>query len=670
MAALRYSSSFKIQSIHSVKAVVSYIAFLLLSLTCSGQITTPIIRAGFGVDADVLRSYFNNTPLLGSDDWFPVNGADSGDDFIIDTSGAAAIISGYTTNPASKFYSFTRGMRYPLLSTINGRIYYDAVYVRDFHGTDSTSFTGGSKNGQSPALWNTTTSPVLAKNDIVEGYLHVRRNGTTSNDSLWFFGAVSLLGTNGDRYFDFELYQTDITYNRQTRKFENYGPDAGHTSWRFDAGGATTQVGDIIFTAEYGNTGLNCIEARVWVAKTAITTVNPVAFSWTGSFDGDGAGAAYGYAGIVPKAGGVFYQGLQNAASTSAGPFGTIKSGDVYAAQYDPIQFMEFSVNLTKLGLDPMSFTSGSMCNLAFGKVLIKTRTSTSFTASITDFVSPFSFREVAQVNALSDLPSVCDDFPVATISITNPLPTSVYTWYTPDGHIHTINPYSIVVDSPGTYIVIQTLLSGCREGGRDTVVVNRFDPYNCWPLATKLLHFNARKTTAGALVDWRISYGAEIKEMHLERSLNGSHFEELVSVAPLINQGNNEHDYQYTDLTIEKEAVYYYRLKITELSGRVYYSTVAMIKTGSLASLQLKASPNPVLQGKEVSLLIISDKEQEAFIRITDNNGRIHYQKKQLLSTGINRVSITPAISLSRGLYFIMLSGQTANINDKLLIQ
>lgn len=131
-----------------MKAVVSYIAFLLLSLTCSGQITTPIIRAGFGVDADVLRSYFNNTPLLGSDDWFPVNGADSGDDFIIDTSGAAAIISGYTTNPASKFYSFTRGMRYPLLSTINGRIYYDAVYVRDFHGTDSTSFTGGSKTGK------------------------------------------------------------------------------------------------------------------------------------------------------------------------------------------------------------------------------------------------------------------------------------------------------------------------------------------------------------------------------------------------------------------------------------------------------------------------------------------------------------------------------------------
>jgi hypothetical protein len=217
---------------------------------------------------------------------------------------------------------------------------------------------------------------------------------------------------------------------------------------------------------------------------------------------------------------------------------------------------MEFSVNLTKLGLDPMSFTTGSMCNLAFGKVLIKTRTSTSFTASITDFVSPFSFREVAQVNAVSDLPTVCIEYPVATISIINPLPTSIYIWYTPNGHIRTFNPYSIVVDSPGTYIVIQTLLSGCAEGGRDTVVINRFDTYNCWPLATKLLHFNVRKTNAGALADWRISSGSEIKEMQLERSVNGKPFEQLATIAPH-NRAAETDNYQYTDNSFGKEIAY-----------------------------------------------------------------------------------------------------------------
>jgi hypothetical protein len=211
--------------------------------------------------------------------------------------------------------------------------------------------------------------------------------------------------------------------------------------------------------------------------------------------------------------------------------------------------------------------------------------------------------------------------------------------------------------------------LSGCGEGGRDTVVINRFDPYNCWPLATKLLHFNARKTAAGALVDWRISSGSEIKEMHLERSANGSYFEHLAAVAPFVHPSGNDY-YQYADISIGSPIVYYYRLKVTETSGRVYYSSVAMIKNNLSPSLQLKASPNPVIQGKEITLLIVADKEQEASIRITDNSGRIHYLKKQLLNQGVNRVTILPAVVFSRGLYFVMLSGQTEIVNDKLLVQ
>jgi hypothetical protein len=357
---------------------------LLLPVFLSAQITSPMVRANFGLDADLKSNFFNLLLLPGNDDWFSDGSLGSGVS-VIDTTGAASIFSGYTSNPATKNTAFARGMRYPVLSTINGRIYYDASYVRDFRGTDSTGFAGGLKNGMSPQLWSSVVSPVLSKNDITEVYLHVRRDGTNPTDSLFFFGGVGILGTTGDRYFDFELYQTDITYNKSTGLFTNYGPNFGHSTWRFNSAGSITQLGDIIFTAEYGNTGLNFIEARIWVEKTALTSVTPQAFSWTGTFDGDGTNATYGYAGIVPKAGGNFYQGLQNSASTWSGPFGNFNSGNNPVTTYDPIQFMEFSVNLSRLGLDPMTFTNGSMCNLAFGKVLVKTRTSTSFTASITD---------------------------------------------------------------------------------------------------------------------------------------------------------------------------------------------------------------------------------------------------------------------------------------------
>jgi hypothetical protein len=82
------------------------------------------------------------------------------------------------------------------------------------------------------------------------------------------------------------------------------------------------------------------------------------------------------------------------------------------------------------------------------------------------------------------------------------------------------------------------------------------------------------------------------------------------------------------------------------------------MLKYSLPGSLQLKTSPNPVIQGSEFTLYVVADKEQEAAIHITDNNGRIHYLKKQLLNQGINKIAIIPPVTFSRGLYFVMLAG------------
>ena len=486
-----------------MKKHILYIV-LLLPLFLSAQITSPVIKANFGLDADLRANFFNGSVLADNDDWFRDITTGNGIR-IIDTTGAAAIVSAYTSNPASKGYAFARGMRYPVLSTVGGRILYDASYVRDYRGTDTTSFAGGNKNAQSPQQWSTAISPVLSKNDISEVYLHVRRDGTNPTDSLWFFGAVVILGTNGDRYFDFELYQTDISFNGTTRTFENYGPDFGHTTWKFDASGNITQLGDIIFTAEYGNAGLNFIEARVWVKKTDITTVSPGAFDWTGTFDGDGTNATHGYAGIVPNNGGTFYQGLQNSASTWSGPFGNFTTGNVHVSNYDAVQFMEFGVNLSKLGLDPMTFTNGSMCNLAFGKVLTKTRTSTSFTATISDFVSPFYFRSVADLTTTADFPIQCPTNTISTLNVLNPLSTSTYHWSTPNGTIiGSTTGTSITVDGAGTYIVTQELLSGCGENGRDTIVITAVS--DCSILNSSIRSFNVQlqntvPNSSGAIV-------------------------------------------------------------------------------------------------------------------------------------------------------------------------
>src|SRR5436189_2770399 len=252
--------------------------FLLLTspLLFFGQITTPVIKARFGVDADLRANYFNGAVQTGNDDWFNLVATDTSGKAVIDTTGAASIMAGYLTDVSpypKRMASFYRGMSKPSFSVVNSRLWLDAVFVRDYHGNDTTVFSVGSKNGQSPANWTPTIQSIPDKNDILDMFVHVRRAGPNTTDSLWMFGGISLDNVTGNRYFDFEMYQTDIYYDRPSGKFYGYGPDAGHTSWKFGAAGNITTPGDIIFSGEFQSGTLTKIEARIWVKKTDWQTI-------------------------------------------------------------------------------------------------------------------------------------------------------------------------------------------------------------------------------------------------------------------------------------------------------------------------------------------------------------------------------------------------------------
>jgi hypothetical protein len=199
-------------------------------------------------------------------------------------------------------------MRVPQLSKVNNRLWLDAIYIRDYSGQnqkDSTAFTTSNKNGMSPADWTGEPSQVGDKNDISDMLLHVRRAGPNATDSLWLMGGLSIQGTGGQRYFDFELYQTDIFYNRATSSFTGYGPDAGHTSWKFDASGNIIAPGDIILSAEFQSSFLSNVEARIWVNRSDLS-LTPASFSWVTDqngivFDGANNSSQYGYAAIKPN---------------------------------------------------------------------------------------------------------------------------------------------------------------------------------------------------------------------------------------------------------------------------------------------------------------------------------------------------------------------------------
>jgi hypothetical protein len=648
-----------------MKTTVPVLLLLLCAHVTSAQITTPQRKAGFGVDGELRSNFYNNIPLSGNDDWFSYPGSFGAGQFVIDTTGAADIVSGYTSNTNLRKIPFYRTMRVDPYSLMNGYRVIDAVFIRDYHGEDSTIFSSGNKNGMSPANWNCPISQSIPdKNEILDMMVHVRRAGQNPTDSLWMLGGLSIENTVGNRYFDFEMYQTDIYYDRASRRFYGYGPDAGHTAWRFDAAGNITVPGDIVFAAEYSSNILSNIEARIWVDRASLS-ITPGAFNWTGSFDGASNSAQYGYAGITPNTAGAFYTGLSSPANTWAGPFRLVLGDNSVVTNYTSGQFMEFSVNLTKLGLDPVTLLGGEECGMPFRRVLVKSRSSVSFTAELKDFVGPYDFFLAPRAQADADIPYYCGVYGVSQLEVENPVSTSVYTWSTSDGNITggTTGP-TTTVNAPGTYIVTQQLQDGCSTYASDTVVIV-FDP-SCSVLAPGMLNFQGKISARQAQLKWTVADNEEIKYFEVERSLDGWHYAPInrTDASPLPGRA----EYSIDDNLDKRPAGdVYYRLKIFFKDGHYSYSKQVVLKLTDEGKTSIYISPNPARTVAQIT--VFSGEDKQASLSLYNVDGRLLRAMSVRLNKGTTTINIDGIDALPEGVFPVKINTDTEIITSRLIL-
>lgn len=648
-----------------MKPLLLLITLLQLNYFSKAQITTPVIKANFGIEGDLSANFYNNAPTAAVDDWFNNYAIGTGKG-IIDSTGAADILARYITNPDTRKASFSRLMAFPPYTLVNNRIVLDAVYHRDFHGDDSTVFGFGSnKNGMSPGAWASPgPASIPDKNDILDAFVHVRRAGPNARDSLWMFGALSLENTTGNRFFDFELYQTDITFNYNTRTFSGYGPDAGHTSWKFDASGNIISPGDIIFTAEFSSSSLTFVEARIWVNRASLFIV-PAAFNWSGQFDGASSGTQYGYASIRPKTAGAFYTGLQNSATTWAGPFQLVRDNDNVVPDYTPGQFMELSINLSKLGIEPADF-SNSPCGSPFRRVLIKTRSSTSFTSELKDFVAPFSLFNYPNVDAFTNLTYFCGVMPLTTISVANPNPSSIYTWSTPNGHIVGPNTgTSITVDSPGKYYVSQQLHVQCLHFSMDSVTIF-FDPV-CTVLNNLNITLSSSKENNINRLKWRVNNNELSSRYILEHSADNVNYSPLYTVTAQSATGSVEYGFEHTVGSIDRP-VLYYRVKAVNSQGAVKYSNTSIIKDQQSSNDLAIIFPNPSKGKLFLSWNGLVD--ETATIIVINAWGKLVDQSKINIAAGQQSLQLYDMSRQAAGVYIIKLVTKNTTITKKIILQ
>ena len=649
------------------------VVVLLVPLIAEAQITTPIIKAAFGVDADLRANYFNGFIQSGNDDWFN-NGTAGTGNFILDTTGAAALIAGYLSDVSpwpKRSASFFRTMNRPQFSVVNNRLWLDALFVRDYHGNDTTVFaSGSSKNGMSPFDWSCPVSQSIPdKNDILDMFLHIRRAGPTITDSLWMFGALSLDNVTGNRYFDFEMYQTDIYYDRVSRQWYGYGPDMGHTSWQFDAAGNVTRPGDVIFTAVYQSSALTNIEARIWVNQNSLSII-PAQFNWSGQYDGANMGSAYGYASILPKTAGAFYTGLGCGNNTWAGVFQVVLQNNALAVNYVKDQFMEFSVNLTKLGLDPVTTFGSDICGTPFNRLVVKTRASSSFTAELKDFVAPTDLFLAPRAIAAAEAPILCTSITTSIVSVINPHPTSVYTWTTPNGHIAgPATGDSILVDSAGTYIVSQRLLAGCSVYATDTVLVTRIADCMLLPGNFRLVSASLNKSETITDIYWTVVNNGLVKNFVVEKSKDGIRFEEA-GVVFANSENASEVAYHFKDDIFGTLTKFiYYRIRLLNFDGNIKISRVLKVLISLLEKDELTIIPNPVHDRFQIKLF--STVADLAEVIIFDMQGRVVMKWKTQINKGENKLIVSKNENCPPSTYMTVVKvGQKVYYNRVIIIE
>ncbi|HET6995455.1 MAG TPA: T9SS type A sorting domain-containing protein [Chitinophagaceae bacterium] len=650
-----------------MKKVVPILILLLLYI-CKGytQITSPVIRANFGVDADMRSNFFNGFVQSGNDDWFVLPGSLGTGQFMIDTAGAAARVARYAIDVPFRRSTFVKMMRFPVFSVINNRLLLDAAFIRDYHGDDSTVFaSGSSKNGDNPTDWNTPVSQGIPdKNDILDVMVHIRRAGPNITDSLWMMGGMSLDNTTGDRYFDFEMYQTDLAYNRSTLKFTGAGPDAGHTSWQFDAAGNIIKAGDIIFSAEYQSSSLTFIEARIWINQASLS-ISPAAFAWSGQFDGASSGATFGYASIQPKGAGTYYSGLQCANNTWGGPFSIILQNDVIATNYTAKQYVEFSVNLTKLGLDPVTSISGDPCGMPFRRLLVKTRASASFTAQLKDFVAPTAMFIAPRADITTETPSICSSGSLAEIYVTNPVATSTYQWTTPNGNIVSspTGPF-IFVDKPGTYIVTQYLMTGCTAYARDTIQVTLSS--GCIVLPAELTDLRGTFKDGWAQLNWKTLNNQDVEHFLVQRSEDGTNFTTVGQVDKQGSSGMASYSFTEDVSKINGQRVYY-RVVLVTTGHAIKYSNVIFLSMTSMTHNKITIFPNPARDIVQLQLAVSSNSTIK--IDIFDAAGRLVATRHTVVYRGNNVVTIEDLADRPRGMYTIRVNTGEESFKQKLLL-
>lgn len=185
-------------------------------------------------------------------------------------------------------------------------------------------------------------------------------------------------------------------------------------------------------------------------------------------------------------------------------------------------------------------------------------------------------------------------------------------------------------------------------------------------PLPLNLLSFNGTIRNEEADLSWRTSSEINVKHFELERSADGSRFDNVAILKASNTSG--QHDYRYTDAGFSKLIVpnVYYRLRMVDLDGSYKYSKVVRLAQPNRINT-VKVYPNPVKDMLQIQ--VQSAANGDFTLRVVDAQGRLMLSRKYGVTTGPQILSL-PVQTLAKGWYVLVMMQADGTMREVKIIK
>jgi hypothetical protein len=154
------------------------------------------------------------------------------------------------------------------------------------------------------------------------------------------------------------------------------------------------------------------------------------------------------------------------------------------------------------------------------------------------------------------------------------------------------------------------------------------------------------------ATIKWETLSEQNSHHFTLERSLDNVNFTTIGSNINAAGNSSSKKEYQEDDniSSLNQYAIIYYRVKLTDMDGKIKYSNVVAIRINK--SIGITAWPNPFSSSITVNVNV--SQNASLTIRLTDVAGRTILTQQQQAPRGVTQVTLNNLDRLANGVYLL----------------